>query len=62
MALGYEFVRGQNSSARGFSAPTTAQRQIDDLWIRGRYDPDSDAAAVAGFGSVGLSVVGSSVS
>eukprot|EP00752_Nemacystus_decipiens_P014959 g13318.t1 len=34
--------------------------RIDDLWIRGRYDPDSDAAAVAGFGSVGLSIVGSS--
>eukprot|EP00903_Cladosiphon_okamuranus_P018639 g17154.t1 len=33
--------------------------RIDDLWIRGRYDPESDAPAVSGFGSVGLSIVGS---
>ena len=38
--------------------------QIDDLWIRGHYDPETsnDSPAVSGLGSTGLSVVGSQVS
>ncbi|CAM9345645.1 unnamed protein product [Scytosiphon promiscuus] len=35
--------------------------RIDDLWIRGLYDPDTsnDIPAVSGLGSTGLSIVGS---
>ena len=38
--------------------------QIDDLWIRGHYDPETsnDSPAVPGLGSTALSIVGSQVS